>query len=66
MPTATTAGAMSQTSDSPGPRLTSAPTPNTTTVEISHGSSSDGVVIRARARPGERSSRAAARFVRPG
>ena len=65
-PVAATAGASSQTSGWPCPRLTSAPTPNTTTVEISQGSSSDGVVTRARARPGERSSHAAARSSRPG
>src|ERR1700742_757398 len=66
MPTAATPGAISQTSGCPGPTLTSAPTANTTTVEISQGSSSDGVVTRARARPGERSSQAAMRSIRPG
>ena len=66
MPTAAMPGASSQTSDCPPAKLMRPPTAKTTAVEISHGSISDGVVSRARARPGERSSRAALRSTGPG
>ena len=66
MPTAATAGAISQTSGWPAPTWVSAPTASTIVDAISHGSSSEGVVKSARARPGDRSSRAAARSARPG
>ena len=66
MPTAATAGAISQTSGWPAPTWVSAPTASRTADAISHGSSSEGVVNSARASPGERSSRAAVRSSRPG
>src|SRR5580704_7237067 len=66
MPAAATAGASSVTSGLPVPMVATVPAVRTATLAISQGSSSDGVVTRARARPGERSSRRAVRSTRPG
>src|SRR6185437_14312085 len=66
MPTAATAGAISQTSGWPELTCVSAPAVRTTAVAISHGNSSDGAVSSARARPGDFSSRVAVRSSRPG
>ncbi len=66
MPIAAIPGASSQTSGSPPIRLNRPPAVKMTTVEISQGSSSVGVVSRARARPGERSRRVATRSTGPG
>jgi hypothetical protein len=66
MPAPATAGASSHTGGWPVPAVAAAPAPSTTTLAISHGTSSDGVVSSARARPGERSSRPAARSSHPG
>src|SRR5580692_1659204 len=66
MPAAATAGASSATTGWPVPMVAMAPAARTTTLAISQGSSSDGVVTKARARPGERSSRPAIRSTGPG
>src|ERR1700734_4146173 len=66
MPAPATPGASSATSGSPVPRVATAPTASTATLAISQGSSSDGVVSSALARPGDRSSRPAVRSTGPG
>ena len=67
MPTAATAGAISQTSGWSAPSLGQrADGQHHRGLPISHGSSSEGVVNSARASPGDRSSRAAVRSSRPG
>src|SRR5262245_44122338 len=66
IPAPATAGANSATSGWPDPTVAAAPTPSTTTVEISHATNSDGVVSNARAKPGERNNRAARRSSQPG
>ncbi len=66
MPAAATAGASSSTNGVPVATVASNPAPSTTTVAMTHPSSSDGVVTSARARPGERSSRPASRSIQPG
>src|SRR5580658_1749923 len=57
---------MSATSGRPDPTVAAAPTPSTTTVEISHATNNEGVVSSARAKPGERNNLATRRSSQPG
>ena len=66
MAAAAMAGASSATTGWPLPVVAAAPAASTTMLVSSQGSSRDGVVSRARARPGERSSRLAVRSSQPG
>src|SRR3954470_10522920 len=66
MPAAAKAGATSATSGCPVLAVATAPATSTTTEATSHGTSNDGVVNSARARPRERNSRPARHSSHPG
>ena len=66
MPAAATAGASRATNGVPVPSVANTPAASTTALAMTQPSSSDGVVTSARARPGERSARAASRSTGPG